>query len=88
MTTGTSPVGGAGGQGTIAAESLTKVFFSTARRAGRFAAVRSVVSPQRVAKTAVDAVSFRIEAGELVAFLGPNGAGKSTTIKMLTRSLP
>ena len=32
---------------------------------------------------AVDDVSFRIQAGEVVAFLGPNGAGKTTTIDML-----
>src|SRR5437763_1219741 len=35
------------------------------------------------AKTAVDRLSLRVEAGELFAFLGPNGAGKTTTIKML-----
>jgi ABC-2 type transport system ATP-binding protein len=29
-------------------------------------------------------VSFKVFAGEVVAFLGPNGAGKSTTMKMLT----
>ena len=34
--------------------------------------------------TAVDGISFTIEAGERVAFIGPNGAGKSTTLKMLT----
>jgi ABC-2 type transport system ATP-binding protein len=34
--------------------------------------------------TAVRDVSFRIQAGEVVAFLGPNGAGKSTTMKLLT----
>lgn len=34
--------------------------------------------------TAVDAISFRIEQGELFGFLGPNGAGKTTTIKMMT----
>jgi ABC-2 type transport system ATP-binding protein len=33
---------------------------------------------------AVDAVSFRVEQGEIFGFLGPNGAGKTTTIKMLT----
>jgi ABC-2 type transport system ATP-binding protein len=33
---------------------------------------------------AVDRLSFRIEAGEIVGYIGPNGAGKSTTIKMLT----
>ncbi len=72
------------GAGTIVAEGLTKVFHTTARRPGRFSAVRSLVNPMRLSKTAVDSVSFRIEPGELVAFLGPNGAGKSTTIKMLT----
>ncbi len=33
--------------------------------------------------TAVDSVTFSVEAGELFAFLGPNGAGKSSTINML-----
>jgi ABC-2 type transport system ATP-binding protein len=37
--------------------------------------------------TAVDNVSFEVEAGEIFAFLGPNGAGKTTTIKMLTTLL-
>ncbi len=33
--------------------------------------------------TAVDGISFRVEAGEVLGFLGPNGAGKSTTMKMI-----
>jgi ABC-2 type transport system ATP-binding protein len=33
--------------------------------------------------TAVDGVSFKVEAGEIFGFLGPNGAGKTTTMKML-----
>ena len=37
--------------------------------------------------TAVDDISFDVEAGEIFAFLGPNGAGKTTTIKMLTTLL-
>ncbi len=37
---------------------------------GNFAAIRDV--------------SFRVPAGQVVAFLGPNGAGKSTTLKVLT----
>ncbi|MCB9726884.1 MAG: ABC transporter ATP-binding protein [Deltaproteobacteria bacterium] len=32
---------------------------------------------------AVDAVSFRVERGEIFGYLGANGAGKSTTIRML-----
>jgi ABC-2 type transport system ATP-binding protein len=38
--------------------------------------------------TAVDAISFAVESGEVFGLLGPNGAGKSTTIKMLTTLLP
>ncbi len=34
-------------------------------------------------QTAVDAISFRVRAGEVLGFLGPNGAGKSTTMKMI-----
>jgi len=34
--------------------------------------------------TAVDDLSFSVQAGEVLGFLGPNGAGKSTTMKMLT----
>jgi ABC-2 type transport system ATP-binding protein len=33
---------------------------------------------------AVDDLSFKVEAGQVLGFLGPNGAGKSTTMKMLT----
>ena len=32
---------------------------------------------------AVDDVSLRVEAGEIVGLLGPNGAGKTTTINMI-----
>ncbi len=37
---------------------------------------------------AVDDVSFKAEAGEVVGFLGPNGAGKTTTMRILTGFLP
>ena len=34
-------------------------------------------------KTAVDGVSFTVNAGQVTGFLGPNGAGKSTTMRMI-----
>jgi ABC-2 type transport system ATP-binding protein len=33
--------------------------------------------------TAVDEVSFQVQAGEVIGYLGPNGSGKTTTIRML-----
>jgi ABC-2 type transport system ATP-binding protein len=33
--------------------------------------------------TAVDALSFEVQPGEVLGFLGPNGAGKTTTMRML-----
>jgi len=53
---------------------------------------RPVIEAEGVTKrfgklTAVDDISFKVQAGEIFAFLGPNGAGKSTTIKMLTTML-
>ena len=38
--------------------------------------------------TAVDGVTFKVEAGEVFGLLGPNGAGKSTLIRMLVTLLP
>jgi ABC-2 type transport system ATP-binding protein len=38
--------------------------------------------------TAVDAVTFTVESGELFALLGPNGAGKTTILNMLITLLP
>ena len=32
---------------------------------------------------ALDALTLRVDAGEVIGFLGPNGAGKSTTLKLL-----
>ncbi|MFZ6012011.1 MAG: gliding motility-associated ABC transporter ATP-binding subunit GldA [Bacteroidota bacterium] len=39
-------------------------------------------------QTAVKAISFHVDQGEIVGFLGPNGAGKSTTMKIATGYLP
>ena len=72
----------------VEADHLVKTF--TQRRAaedgkGENAPRRKLFAPRPPAKifTAVDDVSFQIEAGEVFGLLGPNGAGKSTTIRML-----
>jgi len=67
----------------IVAEGLTKHYRVKVREPGLGGAVRAVFRPRYRDVRAVEAVSFRIEAGEVVGFLGPNGAGKTTTIKML-----
>ena len=68
----------------ILAEHLVKEFHRPRRVEGRFAGLRSFLSPRRDTVRAVDDISLRIDDGEIVGYLGPNGAGKSTTIKMLT----
>ena len=68
----------------IDVENLQKTFSVPVRRAGRFGAVKTLLAREYRQVGAVDGVSFRVEAGEMVGYIGPNGAGKSTTIKMLT----
>jgi ABC-2 type transport system ATP-binding protein len=70
--------------GSIEVEALRKVFKVRERATGLGGAVRQLFKAPTRDVVAVDEISFRIEAGERVAFVGPNGAGKSTTIKMLT----
>lgn len=38
--------------------------------------------------SAIQDVSFEVEAGEILGFLGPNGAGKTTTMRILSGYLP
>jgi ABC-2 type transport system ATP-binding protein len=38
--------------------------------------------------TAVDGVTFNVNAGEILGFLGPNGAGKTTTMRIITGYMP
>jgi ABC-2 type transport system ATP-binding protein len=50
--------------------------------------MQSVIQANELTKrfgdfTAVDHVSFQVQAGEVVGYLGPNGSGKTTTIRLL-----
>lgn len=68
----------------ISANNVTKQYNRALKDPGIKGALKHLVQPRFDEFTAVDNVSFEIEAGESVAYVGPNGAGKSTTVKLLT----
>ena len=68
----------------IIVENLSKTYQVTDREGGFAASVRGFFKRKYQDVKAVQNVSFRIGAGEIVGFLGPNGAGKTTTLKMLS----
>ncbi|MFC3799655.1 ATP-binding cassette domain-containing protein [Cohnella sp. GCM10012308] len=63
---------------------LVKAFKLVRKKKGLSGSLAGLFAPRKTVVRAVDGISFRIEAGEIVGFLGPNGAGKSTTVKMMT----
>jgi ABC-2 type transport system ATP-binding protein len=68
----------------ISVQGLAKTYVVQVREAGMRAALRSLFRRESRRVTAVDAIQFAVEPGEVVGFLGPNGAGKTTTLKMLS----
>lgn len=63
---------------------ISKDFVSPRKYPGLKGAIKGLFSNEKIVKTAVNDISFKIETGEIVGYIGSNGAGKSTTIKMMT----
>ena len=68
----------------IEVKNVSKEFVSQKKYPGLKGAIKGLFSNEKVAKVAVDDISFSIAKGEIVGYIGSNGAGKSTTIKMMT----
>ncbi len=68
----------------IEVKNISKQFISAKKYPGLKGAVKGLLSKEKVAKMAVEDISFEIKDGEIVGYIGSNGAGKSTTIKIMT----
>jgi ABC-2 type transport system ATP-binding protein len=69
---------------TIIVDNLRKYYEVHRKEAGVRGSLAAFFRRRYETVKAVDAISFRIEPGEMVGFLGPNGAGKTTTLKVLS----
>jgi ABC-2 type transport system ATP-binding protein len=68
----------------ILVENLVKTFRIAERSPGVWGALAGLVCRRHRTVTALDAISFSLDEGELLGYIGPNGAGKSTTVKLLS----
>lgn len=68
----------------ITVEHLSKIYPIAVKEPGFKGTIQHFFQRTYQEITAVNDISFQIEAGEVIGFLGANGAGKTTTLKMLT----
>ena len=67
----------------IRVERLSKTFWVHRKEPGLVGSLKSLVRREKIAKHAVNEVSFDVNEGEVVGLVGANGAGKTTIVKML-----
>lgn len=68
----------------IAAENMTKIFYTYEKLPGLLGSVKSLFIRKKIEIKALNDVSFSVNKGDVVGLLGANGAGKTTVIKLLT----
>ena len=68
----------------VIVENLVKTFQVAKRKPGLWNATKGLIHREYNTVKALEGISFKLDAGELVGYIGPNGAGKSTTVKVLS----